>query len=68
MNLKPLRKSANLTQHQLSEKSGINRVTLARIETGACKPSLDTLCALSAALGCTIDTLLGENTKTQIKT
>jgi len=60
MNLKPLRKAANLTQQQLADKSGISRVTLARIETGACNPSLDTLRALSAALGCTIDTLLNE--------
>jgi len=64
MNLKPLRKAANLTQQQLADKSGIRRVTIARIETGGI-PSLNSLMALSAALGCTIDTLLGENTTTQ---
>lgn len=61
MNLKHLRKAANLTQQQLADKSGINRVTLARIETGACKPSFDSLRAIASALGCTIDTLLGES-------
>ena len=61
MNLKPLRKAAHLTQQQLADKSGISRVTLARIETGACNPSLDSLRALALALGCTIDQLLGES-------
>ena len=57
MNLKQRRKAANLTQQQLAEKSGIRRVTIARIETGAI-PSLNSLRALSVALGCTVDDLL----------
>jgi transcriptional regulator with XRE-family HTH domain len=58
MKLTLKRKAARLTQQQLADKCGISRVTLARIETNACKPSLGTLCALSAALGCTVDDLL----------
>ena len=58
MNLKPIRKSAKLTQQQLADKSGIHRVTIARIENGTAKPGSDTLRALSGALGCTIDALM----------
>ena len=58
MNLKPVRLAAHLTQQQLADKCGISRVTLTRIETGARKPSFNTLCAIATALGCTVDDLL----------
>jgi len=61
MNIKQMRKAANLTQQQLADKSGISRVTLTRIETGASNPSLESLRAIAHALGCTIDTLLNES-------
>lgn len=59
MNVQAIRKTAGLTQQQLANKSGIHRVTLARIENGTAKPGSDTLRALSTALGCTIDELMG---------
>ena len=59
MNLKLIRLSANLTQQQLADKSGIHRVIIARIESGVAKPGSNTLTALSRALDCTIDDLMG---------
>ena len=47
MNIKQMRKAANLTQQQLADKSGISRVTLTRIETGASNPSLESLRAIA---------------------
>ena len=61
MSLKTIRRSAGLTQQQLADKSQIHRVTIARIENGTAKPGSDTLCALSSALGCTVDALMGES-------
>lgn len=61
MKLKLLRKAANMTQQQLADKCGINRVTLARIETEACKPSFDSLRAIARALDCSVDALLNES-------
>lgn len=61
MNIKQMRKAANLTQQQLADKCGINRVTIARIETDASNPSLDSLRAIARALNCTVDALLNES-------
>ena len=46
-----LRLSANLTQEELAEKSGLTRVTLADIEKGNANLSLDVLSRISCALG-----------------
>ncbi len=61
MNLRPMRKAAHLTQQELADKCGINRVTLARIETEACKPSFDSLRAIARALNCSVDALVNES-------
>ena len=58
--LAELRKSKGLSQDQLSKASGIHRVTIARIETGAISPNLQTLEKLAAALGVCVCELISE--------
>ena len=41
----------------LAERAGVNRVTVAEIETGRKKGSVATLCALAVALDVTLDDL-----------
>lgn len=45
------RRAAGLTQKQLATKSGVGSGTIQRIESGAVDPQVDTLLALSRALG-----------------
>ena len=45
------RKTAGMTQRQVSERTGINRALLSRIETESYTPSVDQLLALSHVLG-----------------
>ena len=47
-----------MTQEQLAAVSGVHRVTIARIETGASSPSVDTLKQLADALGVLVDDLI----------
>lgn len=47
-----------LTQVQLSERSGVNRVQIADIEAGRKSGSVDTVCKLAAALSVTVDDLV----------
>ena len=54
--LAEVRKDKGLSQEQLSEKSGVHRVTIARFETGESSPTLQTLEKLAAAL----DVQIGE--------
>ena len=44
-----MRTRRNMTQEQLSEKSGIGRVVISRIETGKEIPKVDTFLVLCAA-------------------
>jgi len=48
------RKSAGLTQKQLSERTGINQSEISRLETGEANPSLKTLKRLAAAMNTTL--------------
>jgi transcriptional regulator with XRE-family HTH domain len=45
-----IRQKKKLSQRALAELSGINQVTIARIETGVFDPRLSTLRALAKAL------------------
>jgi len=45
-----IRKKKKLSQRALADLSGINQVTIARIETGVFDPRLSTLRALAKAL------------------
>lgn len=59
-NIRTKRKELKLTQQQLADACGINRVTLNRIEHGVYNPGIETAAKLAAALGCTIDELVKE--------
>lgn len=53
--LKELRKEKGLTQMQLSELVGVKRNTIAMIEIGENKPSLELAMRLAKVLDCNID-------------
>lgn len=55
--LRVYRDLRGLTQAALAEKSGVNRVTVAEIETGRKQGSITTLRALASALDVTLDDL-----------
>jgi transcriptional regulator with XRE-family HTH domain len=49
--LRELRDAAKLTQHELSERTGLHRQAIAKLETGVTRPTWDTVQVLAAALG-----------------
>jgi transcriptional regulator with XRE-family HTH domain len=53
-----LRTAHGLTLGEVSERAGISRAMLSRLETGDVMPSLETLAALTAALGVGLSQLL----------
>jgi len=55
--LRVYRDLRDLTQVALAEKAGVNRVTIAEIETGRKQGSVATLRALAQALGIALDDL-----------
>lgn len=59
LRLKEQREKAHMDQLTLSKKSGIGRITISRLETGA-QPDVmtGTLVKLSDALGCSVSDLL----------
>jgi transcriptional regulator with XRE-family HTH domain len=65
-----LRATHGLTLGEVSERAGISRAMLSRLETGDVMPSLDTLAALTAALGVGLSQLLqgvsGESSPAQL--
>ena len=63
MNLKILRKSASLTQRELAEKVGIPKTTYAHYESGRRESPHTTLIKIADFFGCSIDYLLGHQTK-----
>lgn len=62
LRLKELRKMRYMTQEQLSEKSGVTRATIGRLERGEeIETTTKTLCALADALDVSIsDIFLSE--------
>lgn len=61
--LQGARQAAGYTQQQLCQKSGLSYSTLAKIERGAIKsPSIFTIKQIAAALGTSVDVLLGDAT------
>lgn len=61
--LQDARKAAGLTQQTLCHKAGLSYSTLAKIERGAIKsPSIFTVQTIAAALGTSLDELLGIET------
>lgn len=60
LNIKRLKKEKNLTNEALAERSGISIGTLNKLLAGAsADPKFSTLCALSDALGVSIDEMMG---------
>ena len=59
-NLKEMRTRRLLTQVQLAEKSGVNQVTIARIERNQVDPRFSTMRRLAKALDVDPTELLGE--------
>lgn len=46
------RKAQGMTQMALAKNSGLTQSVIARIESKASRPQIDTLCKLLSALGC----------------
>ncbi len=60
--IQAFRQRAGLTQQQLCNKANISYSTLTKIERGAIKaPSIFTVSAISKALGCNLDELIGND-------
>jgi putative hydrolase of the HAD superfamily len=58
--LQSVRRDAGLTQQELCQAAGLSYSTLAKIERGAIKaPSIFTIQSIAAALGTTLDSLMG---------
>ena len=58
--LKELRKEKKLTQQELANKVGVNRVTYTNWENGKREPELDKVVELATELNSTLDYLLGK--------
>lgn len=58
--LREIRKLKGMTQATLSAFTGVNRVSIAKYETGKTEPSLKTAEKLALALGVTVDELIGK--------
>lgn len=56
--LEKVRKAKGMTQRKLSILSGINRVSIARYETGRVSPNVRNLTKLADALGVPVDDLI----------
>lgn len=53
-----LRREHRLTQHQLAERSGLDRVTIANIETGLRRPTVTSIYRISQGMGIKPDEIL----------
>lgn len=53
--LREARKRSGMTQRVAAARAGVPQSTIARIESGAMSPRLDTLTSILSALGFTID-------------
>lgn len=62
-NLKLLRANAGLNQRDMAQKLNIAKATYAHYESGRSEPSIDTLIKLADYFNCSIDYLLGHETK-----
>lgn len=57
--LKQLRNEKGLTQQEIADKMGVNRVTYTNWENGIKEPKLDMIVQLATEFNCTLDYLLG---------
>lgn len=56
--IKDIRKRLNMTQKQLSVRTGISQENLSRYESGKRSPKIGTAFKIAKALGCTVDELI----------
>ena len=63
--IRQLRRDAKLTQDELAELCGANRVTIANYELGKYQPSIEALERLAEALGTTPDVITGRAEKAE---
>jgi transcriptional regulator with XRE-family HTH domain len=56
--IRRVREHANLTQHEVCGRSGIDVATYSRIEQGHSSPKLDTLIRIADAIGVGLDDLV----------
>lgn len=61
--IQELRKSRNLNQDQLAELASLNRVTIAKYESGKVEPGAQALARLADALDVSVDEILGRREK-----
>ena len=59
--IKEIRESRNLTQDQLAELASLNRVTIAKYESGKVEPGAHSLSRIADALEVSTDVLLGRS-------
>ena len=59
--LKELRLSHNLTQQQIADKLGINRVNYTRYETNAVRPDYETIISIADFYDISLDELFDRN-------
>ena len=59
--IKNIRKKRNLNQDQLAELASLNRVTIAKYESGRVEPGAQALARIADALEVTTDALLGRS-------
>lgn len=59
--IRAIRESQNLTQDQLAELASLNRVTIAKYESGRIEPGAKALARIADALGVSADVLLGRS-------
>lgn len=55
LRIQTLRKLAGMSQEQLSERAGLQRTHVSRIEAGKYAVTLETIQAIAEALGMTVD-------------
>ena len=58
-NIKNLRKSFDLTQEQLSERTGLSRGQIKNWETGRFQPDIETLASIASFFNVSLDVLVG---------
>lgn len=59
--LRAIRKERNITQMELSKKSGVAQATISGIERGIQSANSDTISLLAKAMQCTVAELMGES-------
>ncbi|SDW48462.1 helix-turn-helix domain-containing protein [Paenibacillus sp. CF384] len=60
-NIRRLRKLNMLNQNEFSRKIGISQGSLSDIESGKCKPSIDTVVSIHQTFNCSLEMLLAGN-------